>query len=248
MNDVYVLIAVRMKSSRLKKKALIDIYSEPLLKRLINRMEENFPLERIIVCTSTNEQDDAIESFCVANGYRLFRGHELDVMKRFLDASSVFKASTIIRVTGDNPLTDSETMIDMINFHIENSSEYTYTSDLPIGTRPEIIDVGALRRIHGQLRNTESSEYMTFMLMRPEYLKVSEYKCKNPKIVRPNISLTVDTIEDLELIRFIYKSFNGVLPSLENILLFLEKNPDQIIYVNNSSVLPSDIDCSYYDD
>jgi len=64
----YIFVAVRMKSSRLSRKALADIYGKPLLQRLIENIEKSTLREQIVLCTSTNHQDDEIESFSMENG------------------------------------------------------------------------------------------------------------------------------------------------------------------------------------
>jgi len=60
-NDAYIFIAVRMKSSRLPLKAMIDISGKPLLLRLVERLSECISLDKIVICTSTHGQDDEIE-------------------------------------------------------------------------------------------------------------------------------------------------------------------------------------------
>ena len=62
----------------------------------------------------------------------------------------------------------------MFEQHYKNKSEYTFTNDIPIGTRAEIIDVRALKRIHKQLYDPNQSEYMTYMLRRPDKLNILE--------------------------------------------------------------------------
>ena len=54
--------------------------------------------------------------------------------------------------------------IRMLNYmfeqHYKNKRIY-FHNDIPIGTRAEIIDVRALKRIHKQLYDPNQSEYMT---------------------------------------------------------------------------------------
>jgi len=244
-----VFVAVRMKSSRLPLKALSDIHGKPLIQRLVNRLLETTPQNRIILCTSVHSQDDAIQYFASENGLNCFRGDEMDVMGRFLAAAEVYSAGTIARVTGDNPLTDPYMLAEMFKQHLAMDSEYTYNDDLPIGTRAEIIDVSALERIHAQLSDPSSSEYMTYMLNRPDKMKVHKVKALSSLLKRPEISLTVDTPLDLELIRDIYTHFKEESPSLESIIKWLDEKPEKKISIDNTpSILPRDINCSFRDD
>lgn len=246
-SSFYVFIAVRMKSSRLKHKAMLDICGKPLIERLVDRINKLIPLNRIVLCTSTAKQDDAIEVFSGKNEINCFRGHELDVMGRFLEAAELYGAKTIARVTGDNPLTDPYTMLEMLQYHNKTNSEYTFNNELPIGTRSEIIDIPALSRVHSQISDPLASEYMTHMLNRPDKLRASKYKIKNNSLQRPNLHLTVDSASDFDLMQKIYEKFDGSPPSLEKIIEWLDcgKNSN---YASADSTILKDIDCSYIDD
>ena len=145
-----------MKSERLPRKALLDIYGKPLIIRLFQRLEEVFDIKDLVVCTSTNPQDDELQKISDEYGINCFRGSELDVMGRFIEAANNVNAQTIARVTGDNPLTDPKILKDMFDYHIINKLEYTYTNDLPVGTRAEIIDINALKRIHKEISDPDS--------------------------------------------------------------------------------------------
>jgi spore coat polysaccharide biosynthesis protein SpsF len=249
--DTYVFVAVRMKSSRLPLKALADIHGKPLIQRLVDRQLETMPLDRIVLCTSEHPQDDAIQHFASENKINCFRGDELDVMGRFLSAAQFYSAKTIVRVTGDNPLTDPYMLTEMLKQHFAASAEYTYSEDLPIGTRPEIIDVEALRRVHEQLSNSDYSEYMTFMLKRPDKLINLKAKVHNKSLIRPELSVTVDNQNDISLVRQIFRHFGDNLPCLEDIIYWLDSNPELKIEVPSNediSTLLSEIDCSYNSD
>jgi len=247
--SAFLFIAVRLKSTRLPKKALADIAGKPMLLRLIERQLECFSHEQLVVCTSTHAQDDPLEILAYKAGVHCFRGDKLDVMKRFIGAADRYGAETIARITGDNPLTDPVMLQHMFNEHITANAEYSYNDDLPIGTRAEVINVDSLRRIHQELSNPTYSEYMTFMLKRPDKLKTLEIKALDPRTKREELSVTVDTPRDIELVRAIYKQFNGKLPSLVEIIDWLDSVPDQKIMTGSqSSLLPEELDCSYHDD
>mgnify|MGYP006096681345 CR=1 FL=1 len=249
--NTYIFIAVRMKSSRLHLKAFADIHGKPLIQRLVERLTEQIPLRQIVICTSENQQDDVLAKFATENGINCFRGDELDVMGRFLLAAKKYNARTIVRVTGDNPLTDPYMLIEMLQEHLANDADYTYDEDLPVGTRSEIIDVKALREVHGQLSNSDNSEYMTYMLKRPDKIKTFKYEFKNQNLKRPELSLTIDTKEDLILVCQVYKHFEINLPGLQEIINYLDSIPDLKIELNlnqDTSKFLSEIDCSYKSD
>ena len=74
------------------------------------------------------------------------------------------------------------------------------------------------------LEDPNSSEYMTWMLNRPEYFNTNELTHPNPKLNRPEISLTVDYPQDYKNVSEIYNFFEGKVPSLLKIIHWLNKN------------------------
>ena len=228
-HKVLTLIAVRLKSSRLPRKALANLCGEPLIILLTERVRQAKIPDDVIWCTSTHSQDDPLEKLASECGIVCFRGSEMDVMSRFIEVADQKDASTVVRVTGDNPLTDPLEMDKMIEAHFENQSEYTFTEDLPVGTRSEIIDVGMLKRCHKLLQDPDSSEYMTWMLNRPDHFKTLQFLLPDQKLKRPEISLTVDTENDLSLLQKIYKQYNGKPPELETIIAWLDQNPELLL-------------------
>ena len=234
-NKVLTLVAVRLKSARLPRKALADLHGEPLIIRLTERVRgAKIPAE-VIWCTSTNNQDDPLEQLASERGITCFRGSKLDVMSRFIEVADQKDASTVVRITGDNPLTDPVMMDTMIKAHLKKKAEYTYTDDLPVGTRPEIINVKMLKRCHKLLQDPNASEYMTWMLNRPEHFKTLQFLVPDQKLKRPEISLTVDTENDLDVVREIYEKFEGDPPVLQHIISWLDLNPELINKNDNPS-------------
>ena len=224
-HKVLTLIAVRLKSSRLPRKALADLSGESLIIRLTERVQQATIPTEVIWCTSTHSQDDPLEKLASEHGIFCFRGSELDVMSRFINVAEQRKASTLVRVTGDNPLTDPIMMDVMIQAHLKKGVEYTFTEDLPVGTRPEIIDLDMLKRCHQLLQDPDSSEYMTWMLNRPDQFRTLKISANLLEIKRPEIILTVDVEDDLRVVRSIYENFNGNPPKLQEIILWLDLNP-----------------------
>lgn len=244
-HKVLTLVAVRLKSKRLPLKALADLYGKPLIIRLTERVAQAKIPANVIWCTSSHPQDDILEKLASEHAINCFRGSELDVMSRFIQVANQEKAKTIVRVTGDNPLTDPEMIDKMVVDHIKNNAEYTFTDDLPIGTRPEIINIKMLKRCHKLLQDPDSSEYMTWMLNRPDHFRVLNVAVNTQGIKRPEISLTVDTEDDLKIIGKIYENFHGRPPDLHQIINWLDQNPELIIKnKHNPTVNTDEFDCS----
>lgn len=219
-----VLVAVRLKSKRLKNKALLPILDKSLILTLYERLLKVKYAKIIILCTSTNKQDDPIYNLAKKNNINCVRGSELNVISRFLKAAKLHKATNIVRVTGDNPLTDSKIIDRLIINHTKNNSDYTYCDKIPNGTRSEVISIKALKFCLKNVKFPNNSEYMTWMLNRPDIYKVNNIKIRNKKIIYPNLNFTVDSKSEYLNILRIFKYFNSNDFSLEDAIKFVISN------------------------
>ena len=98
-HKVLTLVAVRLKSARLPRKALADLYGEHLIIRLTEHVRQGKIPVDVIWCTSTHSQDDMLEQLASERNITCFRGAELDVMSRFVEVADQENASTVVRVT-----------------------------------------------------------------------------------------------------------------------------------------------------
>jgi spore coat polysaccharide biosynthesis protein SpsF len=218
------LVAVRLKSQRLPGKALLDLAGEPLIWRLHERIRQSRHLSGIIWCTSTEPGDGRLADLARARGVDCHRGSPLDVMGRFLEASAGQREHTLVRITGDNPLTDPALLDAMLEAHWQAGAEYTGNRLSPRGTRAEVVERAALKRCHALLEHPESSEYMTLMLRRPDHFRVAWLEAVDSRLRRPELRLTVDTPEDYAVLRAIYEAFQGRPPELAEIISWLDAN------------------------
>ena len=206
--EIGVLIAVRMKSSRLRSKAFGDIVGKPLIVHLIERMKRVTMAGKIVLCTSTHPDDKALVDVARQEGILAFAGSELDVMKRFIDAAEENYLKVVVRTTGDNPLTDPENIDRMIQEHLEGGFEFSKSEYLPLGVNAEVISVATLKRAYDTAEDTSLTEYMTTYLKRPDIFKVHVVKNTDPFYAnRALIRLTVDYENDLKLVNRIYDEF-----------------------------------------
>src|SRR5438105_7289058 len=80
---VVAIVQARMGSTRLPGKVLRPIAGRPLLWHVVHRLKRCRSLDQIVIATSTNERDDAIQSFCREEGIEILRGPEDNVLARF---------------------------------------------------------------------------------------------------------------------------------------------------------------------
>jgi spore coat polysaccharide biosynthesis protein SpsF len=236
INQIGILIAVRMKSSRLVSKAFGNIVGKPLITHLIERMKRVKNANKIILCTSTHPDDIVLLNLADREGILKFAGSELDVMKRFIDAAIENNLKYVVRVTGDNPLTDPENIDRLIENHIKGGFDFTKSEYLPLGVNAEVISITTLQKAHMMAVDTQLTEYMTSYLKRPDIFKIHTLENTNPFFNnRALIRLTVDFDEDLKLMNIIYGALYEKSPNftIKETLEFIDKNPD-ILKINDN--------------
>jgi spore coat polysaccharide biosynthesis protein SpsF len=227
------IIQARMGSTRLPGKVLINILGNPMLYYVINRLKHCKYLDDVIVATSDELSDDAIVQYCIENNVNYFRGSENDVLSRFVLAASNFDADIIVRVTADCPLIDPLIVDNVICKHIENNADYSsnfYDRYYPRGVDVEVINFSVLKEINSKNLEKHHREHVTpYIYENPNKYKIHSEKATG-KFIRPDLRITVDTKEDLLLIRKIYLNLyteNNIF-TLADVIDLLEKKPELI--------------------
>lgn len=221
-----ICLAVRLSSNRLPRKALVQIGSQTSIEHEIDRLKST-GLE-VILCTSTNEQDTPLVDLADKKNIKYFRGHELNILHRFIGAAKRENADVVVRITGDRPLVSPEYIIKAVEHHIKTNAEYTHTKGLPDGTISEVMSVSALEKANRLAEDPNNSEYMTLYFRRPDIFKVEHVPIEEN--VKRNYRITLDTPEDLELIRKIYDNLYqpGKVIPLVDIVNLLDNSPDLV--------------------
>ena len=231
-----------MGSKRLPGKALVDIEGKPLLQRLCDRMKLSQRAADLIVATSNEAQDDAIEDACRSWRISVYRGPEEDLTSRLLGAVNKRALSAFVRVTGDNPLTDPAGVDELIEGFFgdrhTNGEEYAivhnaHRGGYPYGTGAELATQRVLEECDRDLKSASEREcFMTFARSHPERFPCLRVAAP-VHLLRPHYFLTVDHAEDLEVQRHIYRRFRGRdNMTLEEIVGFLDANP-QVAKLNS---------------
>lgn len=236
------LVAVRRRSSRLKDKALVDLNGKPLILQLLLRLKKSRRMDDIVLCTTTLPEDQLLVKIASENGFKSFAGSEEDVMDRFIKAGKREKADIVVRITGDNPLTDPAGIDRMIDGHIRSGADYTRTDNLPFGITAEVITFSALEKAFKLAEDSKNSEYMTwYFTQNPGFFKVNVLQAE-AGIKRPHYRLTVDYPEDYEMMKKIFQHFESRQDfTIGEVIKFLDENPDIASINSNVSQKKADI-------
>lgn len=225
---VGVIVACRMKSSRLKEKALLPIGDLPSVQFCLRNALKFKGIHQVILATSTEEQDKILENHTFDARVGFYRGHPEDVMKRYIDVCDAYDLDVVVRITADMPFVADEICSYLLEEHFKSGAEYTVGTDAAVGVNLEIFNVSCLKRIKAYFPNAEYSEYMTWYFQNnPDHVRI--HKVELPELfVRP-YRLTLDYEEDLTLFNKIHKdvvSLAGSEYTLRDVITYLDHHPE----------------------
>jgi spore coat polysaccharide biosynthesis protein SpsF len=221
---ILAIIQARTKSTRLPNKILKDIAGKPMLWHVINRLKFSNYIGKIILSIPDNKDNDVLENFARENRALFYRGSENDVLSRYYGTAVQYNADVIVRITSDCPLIDPEITDLAIERHLNSDADYTYAdtrSGFPRGLDTEVFEYEALENAHVLSTKDYEREHVTpFIYEHPDLFKLQNVKAEGD-LISP-LRLTVDTEEDLELMREIYKRlyFGKIFSIIEVIDLF----------------------------
>ena len=93
-----------MGSTRLPGKILSFLDSKNTsLSYTFNQLRECKSLDKIVIATTINVEDDIVENFAKKNKIDVFRGDPDDVLSRYYHCAKYYSFSSILRITGDCP-------------------------------------------------------------------------------------------------------------------------------------------------
>ncbi len=224
-NSIGCIIQARTGSKRLPAKVLYKINKVTILEILITRLKKLGI--KIIVATTKKKSDNKIVSISRKNKVAIFRGDEKNVLKRYYDCSKKNKIKTIIRVTSDCPLIDIKYIKNLLNLFLKSNFDYVsnINSYLPDGMSCEIFNFKSLKKSYQNAKSKFEKEHVTpFMWKNPKIFKI--YNLNINKKFKIKTRLTLDFIEDFNLIKIIVKKFynKDKYFSLNKIENFLQKN------------------------
>ncbi|PQZ56350.1 acylneuraminate cytidylyltransferase [Microbacterium sp. MYb54] len=230
MTRVGIITQARMTSTRLPGKVLLPAGGRSLLDHHIDRLQRlGLPL---IVATTTNAADDPIAALALTRGTGVFRGSESDVLSRFAGAAREARLDTVVRVTSDCPLIDPAVIEEGIRRYIELDDPSAHVSNVLERTYPrgfdfEVFSAAALREADERSSDPVDREHVTPYL----YRNRSGHAALHAVTRSPDASryrLTVDTPEDLVVVRALIEQHGAAALDASGIIDLLEEHPELV--------------------
>lgn len=208
---ILAIIQARMNSTRLPRKVLMDIVGEPMLARVVERVKRAKSISNIVVATTVNAADDCIAALCKERHWNWHRGGERDVLDRFFGVTVPLQPSIIVRITADCPLVDPGLIDEVAGVFVTERPDYA-SNIYPERTYPRGLDVEVfwphvLRRIWREADNPYDREHVTTYVRCN--LALFDIASVTNDVDYSHYRWSVDTIEDLTLVRKIYEHFGN---------------------------------------
>lgn len=233
------IIQARTGSSRLPRKILLEAAGKTMLEHMIERISNSKKLDKLVVATTTKQNDDVIVELCKKLNIDYFRGSEEDVLSRYADASEFFNATTVVRLCSDSPLLDGSILDNVLDSYI--SGNYDYVGNLepgprtfPDGLSVEVLSSKLLKQANIDAKKPSEREHVfPYVQFNPKIFHVSNVRNqKNHSFLR----CTVDKHEDLEFVREIWKRFpkSKKIIHMDDIIKIIDKEP-KLLQINKNT-------------
>ena len=229
------VLQARTSSSRLPGKVLKKIIGKPMILHQIERIFKSKKIDKLIIATSINKDDDPLELLAKEIDIDCYRGNLDNVLDRFYKAAISYHPTHIVRLTGDCPLTDPEVIDQTISFYLKGNFDYVSNSleaTFPDGLDIEIFSFRSLKEAYEEAKLPSQLEHVTpFINRQTERFKVGIYKHSSNL---SHLRWTVDEPEDFQFVTEIYRALYPKTPDfkIEDILNLLDRNPD-LLLINN---------------
>ena len=225
-----------MTSTRLPGKVLLNILEQPVLELMIERVRRISGIDDIIIATTTNSSDNPIVELGNRLGGNVWRGSEMDVLGRVVEAAKAFDVDVIVEITGDCPLIDSDTIDNSIDAYknenvdcVSNAFVPTY----PLGMDHYVVSTNLLiESIANSGDPLDHEHVIRYVLRHPDIYRLLNLPAL-PKHRHPNLMLTLDYKEDFKLIKIVFEKLYPKRSefNLDDILFLFKKEP-QLAQIN----------------
>jgi len=228
-----VLIQARSSSVRLPGKIFARLPA-PSGKELILHVFDRAREALTDAVLAVPENDEALSAFCKEKNLPFLVGPEMDVRQRYRMAARKLDCQWVVRATGDNPCIDVAIVKESMDRAQELDADLFSFRNLPLGCAVEIFKTKALND-DSFPASPDDLEHVSLHIKRhPEHFRVVH---EDHSIMLPfgdsKPRLTVDTQEDLDVVRGVFASLGDSFGITEVMRLF-QKSPE--IFQANSHI------------
>lgn len=224
---VAVIVAARMKSSRLKQKAILPIQGMSSIERCLDNCLKFPNVDDVILATSDLDEDAVLKDHTLGGKVKFWQGDPEDVISRYLGACDKYNIDVVIRLTGDSPVVSPEIGGIILDSHFKTGADFTEVKNFAVGTNSQVYNVEALKRVMKLVGTADYSEHMTLYLTNnPHIFKLNFVHL--PEELDRDYRLTLDYPEDLEMFNQLFEKLNEskLDAHMVNVFKILDQHPE----------------------
>ena len=234
---VVAIVQARMSSSRLPGKVLLPLAGKPVLAHVIERLQSCNSLDGLVLATSIKSEDGAIQQWCSANRVDCFRGSLNDVLDRYYQAATHYKADAIVRITADCPLIDPMIVDEVVEgFLAGNFDAYSLAGEFPDGLDCQVFSYSAIERAWSEAKLPSEREHVGPYIEKthPELFNIGSLEKFSGL---SHHRWTLDEARDYEFLQAVFARLckEGSLFRTSEILALLEREPD-LLQINSGII------------
>ncbi len=211
---IVAVTQARTNSSRLPRKVLMEIGGQTILEIHLRRLQNSKLVDKLIVATTENKDDNAIVEVAEKMNTAVFRGDEADVLDRYYKAVKDENAEYIVRITSDCPLIDGAIVDETVNFAVENELDYCSNRmkyHYPDGIVVEVFTFAALENAWNEAKLVSEREHVApFIWKNSTFYGGERFKSANYCNIEADykgVRLTIDERADYELLKILIEQF-----------------------------------------
>jgi spore coat polysaccharide biosynthesis protein SpsF len=232
-----IFITVRTSSSRLPNKALMKICNKPTIEYAIDRAKQSTHADVIVLCTSTDSEDNALCELAHKNGIECFRGSLIDKIDRWLQAALEYEVDYFVNIDGDDLFCEPE-LIDMAFEQYDKENHDFVKCDeenLVVGAFTLGAKTSAIQKVC-EIKDTDDTEAAWLYFSEMDIFKTSLLK-RIPEVYnRPDIRATLDYYDDFLFFSNIIEHFGAQKKSrfsLLDVVKYIDENP-RVLDINRN--------------
>jgi len=210
--QILTVVQARVGSSRLPGKVLLPLAGKPLLCRMVERVKRARLSGHVVVASTIDPADDAIEALCGREGIACFRGDAHDLLDRHYQAARHYGADVVLKIPSDCPLIDPQAIDRVLGFFLEHRGQYDYVSNLhpatyPDGNDVEVMTMPALTRTWKESTRPLEREHTTpYLWDHPGRFRTANVAWETGRDYSMTHRWTIDYPEDYLFIQAVYEA------------------------------------------
>ena len=223
------IIQARYDSTRLPGKTALDLAGQPVMARVLDRVNRAQTLDQIVVATGDAASNAPLIEIAEEKGFLAHRGAELDVLARYCSAARASDADVIVRITSDCPLIDPDVIDQVVRAYHASKADFvsnTQQRSFPDGLDVEVFSRKVLERANDEADDPFLRGHVTPYIHGRLKNQFSWGKFSVEQVVnQENFSFlrwTLDEDDDLEFIREVFAALKEPFGWLEVVALQMQ--------------------------